>query len=121
MAGRFPPYTDSDIQGPVVKALKLAGWDVLRGIDAFPEGTPDLSHFERAAALGRVLVTNDDDQRRIAFEWCIGGRPLPGVVWWPQQQYQQMRPGDVVRRFEEYARQDRPFAAFPVLHRKPFL
>ncbi len=120
MAGRFPLYTDADVQGPVVKALKQAGWDVLRAIEAFPEGTEDLPHFERAWVLGRVLVTNDDDQKRIAFEWYISGRGFPGVVWWPQEQYRRMRPGDVLKRFEEYAQQDNPFAAFPVLHLKPY-
>jgi hypothetical protein len=27
MAGRVPLYTDADIHGPVVAALKLRGWD----------------------------------------------------------------------------------------------
>jgi len=49
VAGRFPLYTDADIHGPVVAALRRAGWDVLRAVDAFPEGTQDLLHFERAA------------------------------------------------------------------------
>lgn len=83
MAGRFPPYTDADIQGAVIKALQRAGWDVVRAIDAFPEGTKDLPHFERALKLGRVLVTNDDDQKQIAIRWYIEGRPFVGVVWWP--------------------------------------
>jgi hypothetical protein len=65
-------------------------------------------------------VTNDDDQKGIAFEWYIAGRAFPGIVWWPQEQYRRMRPGDVVRRFEEYAQQDDAFAAFPVLHLKPY-
>ena len=60
MAGRFPLYTDADVRGSFIKALKNAGWDVLRAIDALPEGAQDLPHFERAAELGRVLVTNDE-------------------------------------------------------------
>jgi hypothetical protein len=120
VAGRFLLYTDADIQGAVVKALEDSDWNVLRAIDAFPERTPDLTHFERAAALGRVLVTNDGDQKRIAFEWYAVGRPLPGVIWWPQTQYRLMRPGDFVKRFEGYAQQPNPFADFPVLHLKPY-
>ena len=119
MAGRFPLYSDADIQGPVVKALEKAGWDVVRAIDVFPEGTEDLPHFEHAVKLGRVLVTNDDDQKQIAIRWYVEGRAFPGVVWWPQQQYRLMRPGDVVQRFEEYAAQDDPFAFYPILHLKP--
>ena len=51
MAGRFPLYTDADIHGPVVDALIDAAWDVLRAIDALPEGTLDGPHL--AAALQR--------------------------------------------------------------------
>lgn len=61
MAGRFPLYTDADIHGPVVEALIDAGWDVLRAIDALPEGTLDGPHFERAAREGRVTVTPPRD------------------------------------------------------------
>ena len=62
MAGRFSLYTDADIQGAVVKALSKAGWDVVRAIDEFPEGTDDPIHFARAAELGRALVT--------LVRWC---------------------------------------------------
>ena len=48
MARRFPLYTDADVQGPVIHALKSAGWDVVRAIEAFPERTADSVHFERA-------------------------------------------------------------------------
>ena len=65
MAGRFALYTDADVHGPLIKALRNAGWDIVRAIDAFPERTPDLTHFEHAVALGRVLVTNDEDQEEI--------------------------------------------------------
>ena len=119
MAGRFPLYTDADVQGPVIKALTQAGWDVLRAVDVYPEGTGDLPHFERAAQLGRVLVTNDDDQKQIAIRWYVEHRSFVGVVWWPQQQYRVMRPGEFLARFEEYAAQDDPFAAFPILQLKP--
>ncbi len=118
MAGRFALYTDADVQGAVVKALQQAGWDVLRAIDAFPERTPDLTHFERAASLGRVLVTSDDDQRQLARRFYREAKPFPGVVWWPQTQYRLMRPGDFVKRFEEYAQKDDPFVAYPILRPK---
>jgi hypothetical protein len=39
VAGRFSLYTDADVDGPVVKALQSAGWDVLRAIDAYREET----------------------------------------------------------------------------------
>ena len=81
MAGRFPLYTDADIQGPVAKALQQAGWNVVRAIDALPEGSSDPAHFEHAVALGRVLVTNDEGLRQRARAWYTEGRTFPGVVW----------------------------------------
>lgn len=120
MAGHFPLYTDADVQGPVIKALRHDGWDLVRAIEAFPERTPDLSHFERAASLNRALVTNDTDQIVIAEQWLAEGRPFVGVIWWPQVQYDVMSPGDCVRRFEEYAAMDDPFAGYPVLYLKAY-
>jgi len=51
VAGRVPLYTDTDIDAPVVKALRAAAWDILRGIDAYPEKTRDHVHFARAAPI----------------------------------------------------------------------
>ena len=59
MAGRFPLYTDNDVHGDLVKALRRAGWDLARGVDALPEDAFDPEHFEKAAELGRVLVGSD--------------------------------------------------------------
>lgn len=85
MAGRFPLYTDADVRGLLIKGLQKLGWDVLRAVEAFPEKTTDLTHFERAAALGRVLVTNDEDQDVIADQWYRAGKLFPGVIAWRQK------------------------------------
>jgi hypothetical protein len=61
--GRFPLYTDADIHGPLVEALVRDGWDVLRAIDRFPEGTTDYVHFDEAVRLSRVLVANESDMK----------------------------------------------------------
>ena len=68
MAGRFPLYTDNDVRGTLVKAVRQAGWDVVRGVDTFPQKTPDPEHFEKAAELGRALVTNDQPMVDIAHQ-----------------------------------------------------
>jgi hypothetical protein len=115
VARRFPLYTDADVQGQVVKALRDAGWDVVRAIEVFPERTKDPVHFERAAALGRVLVTNDEGQRQWGADWYAEGRAFPGVIWWPQTDYGRLTPGDFLRAFEELAQQDDPFSRYPVL------
>lgn len=119
MAGRFPVYTDADIHGPVVEALKRAGWDVLRAVDAFPEGTEDPVHFERAAREGRALVTNDRRVEAIAHAWLKEGRAFRGLICWPRSHYGLMSAGAFLELFEQLARQDDPFAAYPVLHLKP--
>ena len=119
MAGRFPLYTDADVHGPVVKALHLAGWDILRAIKAYREKTPDDVHFERAAQEGRVLVSNDIDMKMMAEAWFLEGRSFPGLVWWPRSHYAAMRPGDFVAAFEELAARDDPFAGYPIVHIKP--
>jgi hypothetical protein len=116
VAGRFPLYTDADVQGPVVKALQGARWDVLRAIDAFAERTLDPVHFARAAELGRVLVTNDEGQRQRAREWFHEGRAFPGLVWWPQVDYSGRSPGDFLRAFEALANQDQPFVLYPIVY-----
>jgi hypothetical protein len=116
VAGRFRLYTDADVQNPVIKALKRAGWDVLRAIEAFPEKTKDPVHFERAVELGRVLVTNDEGLRQRARAWYEEGRALRGLIWWPQVDYEVRTPGDFLRAFEELAQQEDPFSPYPILY-----
>jgi hypothetical protein len=119
VAGRFPLYTDTDVDGRVVSALVRAGWDVQRGIDAHPERTSDSVHFEHAATAGRVLVSNDSDMLLIGESWAAEGRRFPGLIWWHRRHYQHMNPGDFVAAFEELAARDDPFAAFPIVYIKP--
>lgn len=116
MVGRFPLYTDADVQGHLVDALGAAGWDVVRGIDRFPEGTSDTAHFEEAARLGRVLVSNDEDQFEIAIQWLACGRPFTGFVTWRQAHYTRASVGDFLRAFEALAARDDPFGNYPVVH-----
>ena len=119
MAGRFPLYTDADINGPVVEALIDHGWDVVRAVDTFPEGTTDNVHFAYAATEDRVMVGNDIHIKLMAEAWCLEQRPFPGLVWWPRDHYGRMSPGDFLECFEDLARQDDPFAAYPIIHLKP--
>lgn len=41
MPNRFPLYADADVHQPVIDGLRARGWDVVRAIDVFPEGTAD--------------------------------------------------------------------------------
>ena len=118
MAGRFPLYSDADLHGPVVSALKRAGWDVMRAIDAYPERTPDSVHFERAAREQRVYLANDSDIPSIAREWLAAGRPFRGLIYWPRSHYRSMSPGDFVRTLDGLAAADDPFGSYPVIYLK---
>lgn len=114
MSGRFPLYTDADIRGPLIRQLRNAGWDIVRAIDEYPERTKDSVHFHRAVELGRVLVTSDEDQEALAAAWCEAGRRFPGLIILRQALNEQIGYGELVRAFEDLARQEAPFTPYPI-------
>ncbi|MGH9463118.1 MAG: DUF5615 family PIN-like protein, partial [Vicinamibacteria bacterium] len=83
MPGRFPLLTDEHIRQPLIKALISDGWDVLRAVDVFPEGTDDEILFEYAARKGRVFVSCDEPAQKIPRRWLREGRPFRGMICWP--------------------------------------
>jgi hypothetical protein len=92
----------------------------MRGVDTLPEDAPDPEHFEKAAGLGRVLVTNDQPLVDNAHQWMEEGRRFEGMVTWPRAHYRRMTTGDLVRKFEELAAKDQPFDPdFPIVRIKP--
>lgn len=119
MAGRFRLYSDADIHGPFVHALKRKGWDLVRAVDLYPEGQDDRTHFERAVREGRVFVSNDIDQVRIAQEWILAGRPFPGLITWPKEDERNFTPAEFAEAFEALAREDAPFHPYPIVYLKP--
>ena len=118
MAGRFPLYTDADVYGPLVQALVRFGWDVVRAVDAFPEGTDDDAHFAHAAQLDRVMLSNDRDVRRLAVVWLRQGRNFRGLIAWPQEHHARMTVADFIEQFDELAAKDDPFS-YPIQFLKP--
>ncbi len=115
MAGHFPLYTDADVHQPLIDALRERGWDVVRAIDVYPEGTKDEMHFERAAKESRVVVTNDRGVEAIANRWLEEGRAFRGLILWPQRFYKRMSIGQLVAQVEALSE---PFP-HPVIHLKP--
>jgi predicted nuclease of predicted toxin-antitoxin system len=113
--GRFPIYTDADVHQPLIEALQRRGWDVVRAIDLYPEGTRDEVHFERAAKENRVLITNDRRIEAMANRWLGEGRPFRGLILWPQRHYKRMSVGALIAQIEVLAE---PFAHC-VIHLKP--
>ena len=100
MAGRFPLYTDADVHGPLIVALNERGWDLVRAIDFYPQGTADAVHFERAAKENRVLISNDRDMEAIASRWLAQGRLFRGLILWPQEHYKRIGYGELVAKIE---------------------
>jgi predicted nuclease of predicted toxin-antitoxin system len=115
VAGRFPVYADADVHGPLIAALRTRGWDVVRAIELYPQGTADATHFEAAAKQNRVLISNDHDMEVIANRWLAEGRPFRGLILWPQGHYKRMGYAELVARIEAVAE---PFSS-PVIHLKP--
>ena len=87
-------------------------------MDLYPEATKDEVLFARAAAEGRVFVTNDRPAEAIAVRWLHEGRPFTGVIAWPVAGYEARSIGDLIGEFEELARLDDPFGAYPIRHLK---
>jgi hypothetical protein len=79
----FPLFTDACVRQQIVDGLRRRGWDVVRAIDALPEGTLDDALFEYAATVNRVFVTNDARIRATAEHWFAEGRVFRGLIGWP--------------------------------------
>ena len=120
MPGRFPLYTDADIHGPLVEALVREGWNVLRAIDRFPEGTEDDVRFDEAVRLGRVLVANDSDMKALAERRLGEGRRFPRPVVVAAQAIPSMTVAGIVQRFEDLAPLAHPFGVYPIVYIKPY-
>ena len=101
----YPPlYADEAVDGAVVRGLRRLGWDVLRAIDVHPAGTSDEVHFQSAAKMGRLLVSNDQDMLIIAARRQRDGIEFPGLLFWVPGKYQ--RVGDILRAFGAAAAQE---------------
>ena len=113
MARGFAVLADNHLQQAVVEGLLAEGWDVIRAVDVFPEGTDDEVLFGHAVKQGRVFVTNDEDLLAIGHRWLENGRLFPGLVYWHEQDYAAMTTGDILRALARLAAKEEPFA-YPI-------
>jgi predicted nuclease of predicted toxin-antitoxin system len=67
---------DECFSGPLVRALREAGFDVVRSADQFPSA-PDERVLAHAYEEGRILLTEDNDFGDLAVRL---GLPTRGVV-----------------------------------------
>jgi hypothetical protein len=78
-------YMDVHIPMAVTEALRRRGLDILTSQDDETATQDDEALLARAAELGRVLFTQDQDFLRIAAEWQLQARPFAGILFAPQQ------------------------------------
>jgi NAD(P)-dependent dehydrogenase (short-subunit alcohol dehydrogenase family) len=78
--GRFPLFTDENVDGPIIRGLRQRGWDVQHATKELGEKTKDAPIFHLAASLDRVFVSTDKDMLKLAKSWLAAGRPfrIPG-------------------------------------------
>jgi hypothetical protein len=116
VAGRFPLFTDENVDGPLIKALSARGWDVVRAVDVFGERTDDEVLFAYAAEHGRVFVTGDRPTEAIAIRWLRERRGFRGMI---RCQTGAMSVGDLGAAFEKLAEEEDPFGSYAIIHVKP--
>ena len=115
---RFPLFTDNHVRQQIVDGLRARGWDIVRAIDVFPEGTEDDVLFAYAAQEGRVFVSSDEPAQEIPKQWLREGRAFRGMVCWPQRHHRLLSEGDFIAAFEELASRVDAFA-YPIEYIKP--
>jgi hypothetical protein len=118
VAGRFPLFTDIDVDGPLIKGLIRRGWDVVRAVDVLPGDAIDDVLFGYSVKENRIIVTNDKLIHRIATRWMREGRPFHGMVYWRKVQQKRMSRGQMIEAFEAFARETGPFN-YPIRYITP--
>jgi hypothetical protein len=78
-------YMDVHVPAAITEGLRRRGLDILTSQDDGTREADDEELLTRATALGRTLVSQDQDLLRIASAWQRGGRAFSGLVFPPQQ------------------------------------
>lgn len=108
MAGRFKLLTDEHWSNAHVKAVREAGWEVVRVVDVLGEKTDDPDVLAYCAAHGCVWITSDERAKGHVSRLLSVGGTLPGVIIVPQRH--RLTPGRLVRFLERLALEQAPFA-----------
>jgi uncharacterized protein DUF5615 len=77
-------YFDHNVNQAVIHGLRLRGLDVLTAFEDGAHQLPDPDLLDRATALGRVLVSSDNDLVIEARRRQHAGVHFAGVVFAPQ-------------------------------------
>ena len=82
----LPLYMDHNVRRAITSGLLSRQIDVLTAQEDGFEQASDEAVLDRAAALGRIVFTNDVDFLAIAHQWQRLGRFFAGVVYAHQQE-----------------------------------
>jgi predicted nuclease of predicted toxin-antitoxin system len=74
-------YLDHNVRAAVATGLRQHGVDVLTAYEDGAAQLDDESLLDRAAELGRVFFTHDDDFLAIADSRLATSRPFSGIVY----------------------------------------
>ena len=115
MAGRFPLYTDADVHGPLILALRPRGWDLIRAIDLYPPGR----RMRCTASVPRGKTACSSATTRIWRSSRTAGSPTDarfrGLILLPQEHYKRMGYAELAAQIEALSE---PFP-HPVIHLRP--
>ena len=74
-------YFDQHVPIAIARGLRLRGVDVVTAYEDGNAALDDEPLLHRATALGRIMVTQDDDFLAIASAWQAAGREFAGLVY----------------------------------------
>lgn len=74
-------YADECVDARVVAGLRRRDADIVTAADENLLGAADEEHLERAEALGRIIVTNDQDFLRLASARVEDASGFGGLVF----------------------------------------
>ena len=79
-------YLDENVEGQIVRGLRLRGLDLITAEEDGRGNTPDSLVFDRANELGRVVFSRDQDFLREAKRRQESGESFVGVIYAPKRQ-----------------------------------
>jgi hypothetical protein len=111
-------FTDNHVRGPLIKALRERGWDVVRAVDIFGQQNDDAELFAHAAREGHVFLTCDEGIHAIAHHWLSQARTAFRMIYCTMERQQQMTVGELLRAVEVIVTKPGAFA-YPIEYVKP--
>jgi len=78
-------YMDHHVHRSITEGLRRRGIDVITAFEDGREQDDDEALLERATALDRILVSQDEDLLKIAMRWQRASREFSGLVYAIQQ------------------------------------